>query len=457
MMHQESRTRIATIAIILLGLQYASSSALTAAAEQESASTQDPISSALTSSKAAERRFHEHVVFLAHPALEGRLPGDEGSHIAEQLIARTFSQLGLNPAFDQGTYFQAFTFKQGGRFKSRDEARIVEGRNVGAILPGQGELAEQWVLVGAHHDHLGRGAFGSRRGAGMIHEGADDNASGTAAVLLAAEIITTAVNNPELVDTPRRSVFFVTFSGEESGLNGSAHLAENLPMPIESIALMINVDMIGRIQDRSVSANGTGTGSTLNMLLDQVVGEGGLTVLRPSGLTSRSDHAEFYRRGVPVLFFTESTFPDEYHTPDDESWRINVRDGAAASDIIARVALLASITPEAPDHQKIDGFETGDGGPSLADMKVRFGIKPGNYGDVDPGIAVSGVSADTSAEDAGIMTGDRLLAWNGTPIEGIREWMMMMTAHEPGDVVTVTLLREGAEIELPVMLKPRLE
>ncbi len=119
------------------------------------------------------------------------------------------------------------------------------------------------------------------------------------------------------------------------------------------------------------------------------------------------------------------------------------------------MALLAAVTPEGPVHQKIDGFETGDGGPSLSDMKVRFGIKPGNYGDVLPGIAVAGVSPDTSAEDAGILKGDRLLAWNGTPIEGIREWMMMMTEHEPGDVVTVTLLREDAEIDIPVMLRPR--
>lgn len=441
----------------LLALQLTGLSASASTDLLQEGGTTDPIASALANADQSERRFHEHVVLLAHPALEGRLPGDEGSQIAEQVIARTFNQLGLQPAFEQDSHFQAFTFKQGGRFNSRDEARIVEGRNVGAVLPGQGQLAVQWIIVGAHHDHLGRGAFGSRRGAGMIHEGADDNASGTAAVLLAAELVTTALASAELQGVPRRTILFVTFSGEESGLNGSAHLADNLPMPIESVSLMINVDMIGRIQDRSVSANGTGTGSTLGKLLDQAVKEDSLTVLRPSGLTSRSDHAEFYRRGVPVLFFTESIFPDEYHTPDDESWRINVRDGAAASDLIAQVALLAAVTPEAPVHQKIEGFETGDGGPSLSDMKVRFGIKPGNYGDVLPGIAVAGVSPDTSAEDAGILKGDRLLAWNGTPIEGIREWMMMMTAHEPGDVVTVTLLRADAELDIPVMLRPRTE
>ena len=442
-------------AIILAALTWTFVTGLEATAQSVATDPPATISEALAGSSPTERRYHEHVVLLAHPALEGRLPGHEGSLIAEQVIARTFTQLGLEPGFEDGTFFQPFQFKQGGPFNSREKARIVEGRNVGAVLPGTGELADQWVILGAHHDHLGRGAFGSRRGAGMIHEGADDNASGTAAVLVAAEIVAAATKDPALEDTPRRSILFVTFSGEESGLNGSAHLAENLPMPIESIALMINVDMIGRITKKSVSANGTGTGSTLGPLLDRVENTGDLTVLRPSGLTSRSDHAEFYRRGVPVLFFTESIFPDEYHTPDDESWRINVRDAAAASDFIAQTALLAALSAEAPVHQKIDGFETGDGGPSLSDMKVRFGIKPGNYGDVDPGIAVAGVSPDTSAEDAGILDGDRLLAWNGKPIEGMREWMMMMTEHEPGDVVTVTLMRDGVEMDVPVMLKPR--
>ncbi len=301
MTHLRNRaTTTLLVSMQLIGLHAAASTELL----QEAATT-DPIATALANSDASERRFHEHVVLLAHPALEGRLPGDEGSQIAEQVIARTFKQLGLQPAFEQDSHFQAFTFKQGGRFNSREEARIVEGRNVGAVLPGLGQLADQWIVVGAHHDHLGRGAFGSRRGAGMIHEGADDNASGTAAVLLAAELVTTALTSPEFQDVSRRSILFVTFSGEESGLNGSAHLADNLPMPIESVSLMINVDMIGRIQDRSISANGTGTGSTLGKLLDQALKDDGLTVLRPTGLTSRSDHAEFYRRGVPVLFLTE--------------------------------------------------------------------------------------------------------------------------------------------------------
>lgn len=425
------------------------------AGPQEDADTHvGPLGQALAESETHTRRFHEHVVLLAHPALEGRLPGSQGSELAEAVIARTFEQLGLGGAFNEGEYRQGFTFRQGGRFNDRAAAQIVEGFNVGAILPGQGDLATEWIVLGAHHDHLGRGAFGSRRGAGAIHEGADDNASGTAAILLAAEMLAARFTSNEDPDQDRRSLLFVTFSGEESGLNGSAFFAENPPVQLENVALMINVDMIGRIQNQSVSVSGVASGKGLELIVDSAAG-GSLRVSKPAGLTSRSDHAEFYRRGVPVLFFTETIFPDEYHTPDDESWRINFTDGARAAALIAEVAAVAALAPQRPAYGEIEGFETGEDGPSLSDLKVRFGIKPGNYGDTEPGIAVAGVSADTSAEDAGLREGDRLLAWNGKPIEGVREWMLMMTEHEPGDVVTVTVIRDGEKLDLPVMLKPR--
>ena len=419
----------------------------------------DPIASALHESSPEERRFHEHVTFLAHPALEGRLPGSTGSTLAESMIISTFEQLGLQPGFrtedGSATHRQPFTFQQGGRFSDRSETRIVEGNNIGAVLPGTGSLSDRWIIIGAHHDHIGRGDFGSRRGRGEIHEGADDNASGTASLLLAAELLARSLPDREDGQADRRSLLFVTFSGEESGLNGSAHCAENLPMPFESVDLMINIDMIGRISEEAVSISGVDSGEGLATLLDGLVTTQGLDIRRPRGLSSRSDHAEFYRRGMPVLFMTESIFPDEYHTPDDESWLINNRDGAKASRLLASIIDAAATHPDSFPHREIEGFESGDDGPSLSDIKIRFGIKPGNYGDIEPGIAVAGVSPDTSAEDAGLMAGDMLVFWNRKPIEGVREWMLMMAEHEPGDIVTVGIIRDGEALDLPVMLKPR--
>lgn len=401
-----------------------------------------------------QRRYLEHVVLLAHPALEGRLPGEEGSALAEAVIARTFSQLGLSGAFQEGSFKQPFAFRQGGRFSNLDAAEIVEGFNVGGILPGKGALSSEWIVLGAHHDHIGRGSFGSRRGAGEIHEGADDNASGVAAVLLAAELLSERFADVD-VTTPRRSILFITFSGEESGLNGSRHFVESPPFSLDRVAVMVNIDMVGRITEGAIALNGTGTGEGLEELVRASAESSPLEVRFPSGLTSRSDHANFYRRDIPVLFMTEALFPDEYHTPDDESWRINFEHGAAAARLAAEIVHRAALMESAPEFKAIEGFESGEGGPSLGDLKVRFGIKPGNYGDTEPGIAVAGVTPDTSAGTAGVLEGDRLLRWNGRVIEGVREWMLMMAEHEPGDIVTVTVLRQEKQLELPVMLQPR--
>ena len=152
---------------------------------------------------------------------------------------------------------------------------------------------------------------------------------------------------------------------------------------------------------------------------------------------------------------TETVFPDEYHTIDDEAWRLNYAGGAAAARLAAKVVAGAALLPERPAWAEVEGFETGEGGPSISDIKIRFGIKPGNYGDTNPGVLVSGVSPETSAEDAGILTGDLLTRWNGRQIEGVREWMLMMAEHEPGDIVTVTVVRDEADLDIPVMLKPR--
>ena len=421
--------------------------ALPAAAEQSHS-----ISAALQEADTNTRRYLEHVVLLAHPALEGRLPGEEGSALAEAVITRTFKQLGLSAPFADGTYRQPFDFRQGGRFGSRELAKIVQGYNVAAALPGTGDLAQEWVVLGAHHDHLGRGAFGSRGGSGEIHEGADDNASGTAAVLLAAELLAEHLSGDE---TARRSILFITFSGEESGLNGSRFFVENAPVPLEAITLMVNLDMVGRISERAVKITGAGSGAGLKELIELSAQNSSLDVALPTGLTSRSDHAEFYRRDIPVLFITEAVFPDEYHTPADESWLIQVEEGAAVAKLAAEIVDRAAHLPNRPSFAKIEGFESGEGGPSMSDIKIRFGIKPGNYGDTEPGIAVAGVSPDTSAETAGILKGDILLMWNERPIEGVREWMLMMAEHEPGDIVIVRIQRGEEELDLPVMLKPR--
>ena len=160
--------------------------------------TDQPNLAAMTDQREALSMYRQHVTFLAHPALEGRLPGEPGCALAEEMIATTFRQLGLRSPDGLVDYRHSFDFTQGGRFGARKDLEIVTGHNICGILPGHGDLADEWVILGAHHDHLGRGAFGSRAMTGEIHEGADDNASGTAAVLLAAQLLTDLFNEDEI-------------------------------------------------------------------------------------------------------------------------------------------------------------------------------------------------------------------------------------------------------------------
>lgn len=414
--------------------------------------TDQPNLVAMTNQREALSMYRQHVTFLAHPALEGRLPGEPGCGIAEEMIATTFRQLGLRSPDGLVDYRHSFEFTQGGRFGAREDLKFVTGHNICGILPGNGDLADEWVILGAHHDHLGRGAFGSRATSGEIHEGADDNASGTAAVLLAAQLLTDLFNGDE---TARRSVLFMTFSGEESGLNGSRHYAEEPLVPLSKTIAMINLDMIGRLVNGEVQLTGQDSGSNFQEILLGVDTDSPLNIRTGESLSSRSDHASFYDKRIPVLFFTETVFADEYHTPDDESDLINFEGGAETAILAAEIVRRLAVRSDAPIFKEIAGLSTSQDGPSFSDIKIRFGIKPGNYGDVEPGILVSGVSEGTSAEDGGIMTGDIMVKWNGSAIEDVRSWMGMMAEHEPGDIVNVTVIRDENQIVLPIMLKPK--
>ncbi|MEN1706130.1 MAG: M28 family peptidase, partial [Planctomycetota bacterium] len=407
------------------------------------------ISEALASATLAERRYHEHVTILASEWLGGRLPGTEQIEIAEHYIEHRFREAGLAPAFADSSggasFHQPFTFAQHGTNET------IAARNIGAVLPGRGRLADRWIVVGAHHDHLGTGEFGSIEGAGEVHEGADDNASGTAAVLEIARSL--AESYQELpAGADARSVLFVTFSAEEMGLIGSRHFARNAPIDLESCDLMLNYDMIGRITGNRVSVSGLGSGDGLAGLLDGVIATSSLNVVTPGGLSSRSDHAAFYDAEVPVAFMTIDPFHSDYHTPADEAWKLNIRDAALAVELGSGIAFAVATHPSAIEFRQIEAY---DRGPNLGvgGLKVRFGIMPGNYNDTEPGIVVQRVSPGGSAEAGGVLAGDRLMTWNGNEILSVSGWMELMSENKPGDIVTIGVIRDGRPVRLPVELQ----
>jgi len=438
----------------------------------------DPISAALTSAGHLTRRFNDHVTILASEWMGGRLPGTAGIERAEDYISFWFDKLGLQPAFHDETvtsegievltfgtsYRQSFVMRPGMRMRgfgggqpSADmpEPVAVTAHNIGALLQGRGALARELVVVGAHHDHLGEGRFASRGNPGKPHLGADDNASGVAGLLLLAELLTQTYSEMD-DNADARTVLFITFSGEESGLVGARHYAQHPIVPIEDHALMLNMDMIGRIIDGTISLAGVNSAAGLEELVRRSASNAAVAVQTPTTLSGRSDHAVFYEAEIPVLFAMITSVHEDYHTERDVSWKIN-RSAATGAvqflhDVIARVA----VRPERLVFTPIDGAGSDAGaGPRMGDIRVRFGIMPGNYADPVPGVQVERVTPGASAAGAGIEAGDRLVTWNGETIESVGQWMGFLSGHEPGDVVTVGVDRQGRRLNIEVKLLAR--
>jgi hypothetical protein len=339
--------------------------------------------------------------------------------------------------------------------------------NIGGILPGKGDLASEFVVIGGHFDHVGYGYTGGSRSneLGVVHPGADDNASGTSGLLLSAEVLARTFGNS---DTPRRSVLFLGFSAEEMGLIGSREYIKASPVDAKAISIMLNMDMIGRLRDNKLMIAGTGTAEGFADLLKPIFDASGLTIDASPGGRGPSDHATFYGAGVPVLHFFTGLH-EEYHTPRDTADLINVEGAVRITEMVCDIATQLATRPEQLAFTSTDrggrrAAADPDAGPSMRSVRVRFGIAPANYAEGGDGVGVGEVFDGTSAADAGIRVGDRLTRWNGEPLEDVQGWMSFLTKHKPGDVVDVTLVRPkdpkntdagSEEIVVRVTLKAR--
>ncbi|HYF13609.1 MAG TPA: M28 family peptidase [Phycisphaerales bacterium] len=346
------------------------------------------------------------------------------------------------------------------------ERRPLLTDNVAGVLPGRGDLAGQYIVVGAHYDHVGYGYFGSRSGSegkGRVHPGADDNASGTSGLLLASSRVTDALSAlPD--DMPRRSVIFMGFSAEESGLNGSRHYVDNPIADLKQHALMLNMDMIGRLRDGKLELGGVGTGEGLQDFLQPYIESSGMLVAQKLSGLGPSDHQSFASQGVPALFFFTGMHP-EYHTPADFPNTINVEGGVAVADLVARITIDAATHPKgfpftSPTGKAAgakDDAAHGDSSESVQPVRsrVRFGIMPGDYsGDVE-GVAVGEVYPNLPAAKAGLQSGDIITEWNGKKVKSVDDWMPMLGEHKPGDKVTIKYTRKGEEFTTETTLAGR--
>ncbi len=334
-------------------------------------------------------------------------------------------------------------------------------QNVGAILPGKGDLADQWIIIGAHLDHVGFGYTGTMpNNVGKLHPGADDNASGTAGLLIAAKRLAHDVETSPGAEN-RRSILFLAFGAEEAGLYGSDYFIEHSSVPADKIYCMINMDMIGRLRSHNLLVGGTGSAKEFDEWLKPHFEASGLTISAvPSG-RGPSDHSNFFTAGVPVLFMFTGEH-DDYHTPADRGYTVNPAGAVEIIDLVEAIALdLASREEKLTYVARPGGGGAAGGGPAAAAAgapnapRVRFGIMPAYNADLETGVAVEAVSEGTSAEEAGIQAGDVLLAWNGEELTGGRKLSELLAEAEPDETVKITLQRGDKNIVVNVTLKAR--
>jgi hypothetical protein len=339
------------------------------------------------------------------------------------------------------------------------ETTAIDTKNVIGVLEGAGPLAQETVVVGGHYDHLGRGgltsgslAFLSRE----IHNGADDNASGTSMVM---ELARRLGARP---DPPARRVVFMAFSGEERGLLGSQYYVEHPLFPLKSTVMMINCDMVGRLDAKNdLQMVGTGTTAGIDALVDGLGKSSGLAIKKITGLSDGfggSDHQSFYARDVPVLFAFTGVHRD-YHRPTDDSNLINYPGMARIADYLELITLEIVRRPERPMFTRLAQGRRQPGGrtsdPARAGASTYLGTMPDYAYDGKDGLRLNGVSPGGPAEKGGLKEGDVITRFAGKPVSTIYDFMESLGQHKPGENVELLVKREGKEIKVQVTLGSR--
>ncbi|HEX9631535.1 MAG TPA: M20/M25/M40 family metallo-hydrolase [Gemmatimonadales bacterium] len=392
------------------------------------------------------RRVNADVVYLASDAREGRGVGTAGLDAAAEYIAREFARIGLSQPWEHG-YFQHFTIDSTAPAAAHANIGGAAVRNVVGVLPGRGPLAGQVLVLGAHYDHLGRGGAGMGSldpdSVDVIHNGADDNASGTAALLEAARLLRGRLQGN------RRTIVFVAFTAEESGLIGSGWYVQHPLHPTDSTVAMINFDMVGRLRDGRLLALGAGTAPEFPALLDSLNAKHGFDLQASGDGWGRSDHASFYAVRIPVLhFFTD--LHDHYHRVSDDPETINAKGIAQVAAYAADLTIALATRAERPTYVSIPRPVIASGTRASLGTIPDMSSSPG-------GVRLTGVREGSPADVAGIRGGDIVIRIGDHAIKDLNDMQNALTSHKAGDVVTVVVRRGDAEQSYTVTLGGRSE
>ncbi|HXV16511.1 MAG TPA: M28 family peptidase [Gemmatimonadaceae bacterium] len=386
------------------------------------------------------------IAYLASDRLEGRLTGSPGNDSAAAYIARRYKYLRLKSPFPG--YLQNFVARPAANAHMGDTAGL-KTQNVVAILEGTDPAYKgKYIVIGAHFDHLGRSTqYAMDPQAGdAIRNGADDNASGTAAVLQLARMLS--------VSRPKHSVIFVNFSGEEEGLLGSQYFVDNAPVSLDSVVSMFNFDMVGRLRDDKLFVYGTGTATELPSLVDS----SNLKILPALSIQGggdgfgSSDHASFYAKNIPVLhFFTDNH--DDYHRATDDVEKINA--GGEARVVNLAFDMIKSLDTRPTRLSFVKSAKPARLGSSSSGSQVYLGSIPDMSAGSEPGLKLTGVRAGSPAEKGGLAAGDIIVEFGGAAVTDLQSYSDALYSHKPGESVKVVYKRDGKRMETTVTLATR--
>lgn len=363
----------------------------------------------------------QHASVLADDTLEGREAGSRGSHAAANYVVTALAKQGLQPAGDGKTYFQSFR---------------GSSRNILAYLPGSDpKLQNEFIVIGAHYDHVGYGRSNNSYGPiGYIHNGADDNASGTSGLL---EIIDGV---KQLDPAPRRSILFCFWDAEEAGLLGSKHWLAAPTIKVENIKFYINIDMIGRLRKSHVEVYGTRTASGLRSFVSEINDPTGLDLDFTWKMKEDSDHHPFYARSIPVLMF-HTGLHEDYHRPSDDIEKLEVEGMKSVAQLTLRTLIELADRDTVPvfrpeSRQENPQSRIAYEQPSTP-FAPRFGLpwvleKPAADAPAPTELTIRLLkpSAASAAEAIGIQAGDLLVSYEGKPIENEEKLRVAMLAAD---------------------------
>ncbi|MGE0588028.1 MAG: M20/M25/M40 family metallo-hydrolase [Cyclobacteriaceae bacterium] len=380
----------------------------------------------------------DDVTFLASDDLEGRKTGTEGEQKAAQYIVNRFTNIGLRPAGTEEFYQQyEVTPSQNPHEMPKvgedGDSLTIKSKNVIGYIDNPGD---EIIIIGAHYDHLGYGGVNSlfRSDTAQVHNGADDNASGVAVMIQLAERLKTKKMN--------KDVLFIAFSGEEEGLWGSNYFAKNSTVDLGKVTGMINLDMVGRLDEqRGLAVHGVGTSPSWPDMINKANTDSLQLVFRESGV-GPSDHTSFYLQDLPVLHFFTGQHSD-YHKPGDDAEKLNY-------DGMVKVAEMIELIAAGLDEgDKLAFTKTKNESSDTPRFTVSLGVVP-DYLFSGKGMRIDGISEGKPAQAAGLQKGDIVVKLGDNEVVDMMSYMKALSAFEKGNETTVVVKRGDEELQVPL-------